>query len=397
MMLFAQIALSVAAVPVLAACSYLALLTILSKRTAPPSSPPPRSRFDVVVPAHDEAADVGATVESLLSIDYPRSLFRVVVVADNCTDDTADRARAAGADVFVRDDASRIGKGHALAFAFEKLTAEQRADAVVVVDADTVVSPNLLRAFSARIAGGATAVQASYVVGNAMTSWRTRVVAIAFAMFHELRSIGRERLGVSCGLRGNGMCFVIGLLQAVPYDAFSVVEDVEYGIKLGVAGHRVRYAQEARVCGQVASTEKNARTQRARWEGGRSRLARLWVRRLFAQALHTRDRVCLDLAFDLLVPPIATSLAAVAVGLVLSIALSSSAGHALAPLWLFSACAVALAVHGLRGWQLSGTGLRGLLDVIYVPGFVAWKLALRLRRSWRTEEWIRSPRERNAP
>lgn len=397
MRMVSEVALSLAAVPALAASGYLGLLTLLSKRKQPPHSTPPHLRFDIVVPAHDEAADIGATVASLLAVDYPRSLFRVFVVADNCTDDTAEKAKEAGAEVLVRNDRSRIGKGHALALAFDKLTAEGKSGAIVVVDADTVVSPNLLRAFARRIDTGASAVQATYAVRNAMTTWRTRAVAIAFAMFHELRSMGRERLGVSCGLRGNGMCFVTSLLRAVPYDAFSVVEDVEYGIKLGEAGHRVRFAREACVYGQVASTEQNARTQRARWEGGRSRLARMFVPRLLARAIRTRDPVCLDLALDLLVPPVAILFAAVALGLALSIALSLAAGSPLLPLWLWTACAAALVAHGVRGWQLSDTGMRGLLDVVHIPGFVVWKLALRLRRSWGTEEWIRSPRERNVP
>ena len=259
------------------------------------------------------------------------------------------------------------------------------------------MSRNLLRAFAGRIEDGAIAVQANYAVRNAMKTWRTRAAAIAFAMFHEVRSIARERLGLSCGLRGNGMCFTADLLASVPYDSFSIVEDVEYGIKLGLGGHRVRYARDASVYGQVASTERDARTQRARWEGGRSRLARAFVPRLLSHALRTRDAVCFDLALDLLVPPVAFLFAAAALGLSAAIALSWLAGHVLVACWVWGACALALFAYGIRGWQLSGTGLRGLLDVVHVPCFVVWKLALRFRRSWGIEEWVRSPRERNAP
>ena len=98
------------------------------------------------------------------------------------------------------------------------------------MDADTLVSPNLLRAFAARLDAGAAAVQARYGVRNPDASWRTRLMAIAFALFHDLRSLGRERLGLSAGLRGNGMCFSTRLLREVPHQAFSVVEDLEYGL-----------------------------------------------------------------------------------------------------------------------------------------------------------------------
>ena len=395
-MTFLAIVLALLSVPVLAACGYLGLLTILSRRGPLPLPLAPHLRFDIVVPAHDESNGIGATVASLLAVDYPRDLVRVVVVADNCTDDTADKARRAGAIVIVRDDRTQIGKGYALALAFDEL-ARGPADAIVVVDADTLVSPKLLSAFSARLDAGAVAVQANYMVRNTTKSWRTRLVAIAFAMFHELRSVARERLGVSCGLRGNGMCFTKALVREVPYRAFSVVEDVEYGIELGEAGHAVHFAREARVYGEVAPTERTLRAQRARWEGGRSRLARAFVPRLLARAWRDRSLVCFDLALDLLVPPIAILFAVIALGLGASVGASLAMHHATVALWLWGACAASLAAYGLRGWQLSGTGARGLLDLCWVPVFVIWKLTLRLRRSWRATEWIRSTRENEAP
>ena len=181
-----------------------------------PLGPLPRLRFDVVVPAHDEEAEIARTVESLLALDYPRELFRVVVIADNCRDHTAARAAAAGAQVMVRNEPEHRGKGYALAHAFGRSLAEDFADAVVVVDADTVVSSNLLTAFAGRFETGAAVVQADYGVRNPRSSWRTRMMTIALATFHGVRSLARERLGLSCGLRGNGMGFSRAVLRAQP-------------------------------------------------------------------------------------------------------------------------------------------------------------------------------------
>src|SRR5262245_60709604 len=133
--------------PALAVASYLAFLALLSARLKAPAYIPPRFFFDIVVPAHNEEAGIGRTVQNLLALDYPRELFRVLVVADNCKDATADRAREAGATVLVRVDAQNRGKGYALAHAFEKSLKEGMAQAVVVVDADTLVSKSLLHAF----------------------------------------------------------------------------------------------------------------------------------------------------------------------------------------------------------------------------------------------------------
>ena len=391
-----DLTLCVAALPALLACAYLAMLTALSQRMKPLVARPPHVRFAVVVPAHDEEAGIAATIASVLAIDYPRNLFRVIVVADNCSDATAKRARDAGAFVLERHDPTRLGKGHALAFAFETLTRDPDLDAVAVVDADTIVSANLLSAFAARIERGEMAVQASYGVRNVHSSWRTRLATIAFATFHDLRSLGRERLGVSCGLRGNGMCFTTSLLREVPYDAFSVVEDLEAGIRLAEHGCTVRYASEAHVLGEMASTERSSRTQRARWEGGRFRMARAFVPRLLRRAVRDRDRVALDLTLDLLVPPLAILLSMVGIGLALSAAFSALGGHRLVAPWIWGTCAIVIVAYGIRGWRLSNTGLKGLASLAYVPVFVIWKLTLPLRGSRGSREWIRTTREGEA-
>jgi 1,2-diacylglycerol 3-beta-glucosyltransferase len=390
----ADAVLAALAAPVLGATGYLVLLSVLSQRQRAQRSATPHHVFEVVVPAHDEASGIAATVASLLAVDYPRELYRVVVVADNCTDDTGARARVAGASVIVRHDPSLRGKGHALAYAFERVLAEGRAQAIVVVDADTLVSPNLLRAFAARLDAGASALQADYRVRNPNASWRTRLMAIALAAVHTLRSLARERLRVSCGLRGNGMCFATSLLLAVPSDAFSIVEDLEYGIRLGEAGHRVGYVAEGHVYGEMPAGEAGSRTQRRRWEAGRSRMARLHALRLLARGVRTRDGVLLDLAIDLLVPPLATIVALTTVGLGVSLALSCRAGHVVSGCWPWIGCALGLAVYGLRGWQLSGTGARGLLGLAFVPTYIVWKLMLALRRSTHAgSEWVRTARE----
>jgi 1,2-diacylglycerol 3-beta-glucosyltransferase len=377
--------------PVFVSAAYLLSLTLLSARLPVPPEARTNKKFRIVVPAHDEAAGIASTVENLARIDYPKDLFEILVVADNCSDDTAERARQTGATVLERKDDVLRGKGYALKYAFENLPSE--VDAAVVIDADTVVSPNLLRAFGARLDAGARAVQADYAVRNADAGWRTRLMAIAFGAFHIVRSRARERLGVSAGLRGNGMCFSATVLREVPHDAFSIVEDVEYGIRLGEAGHRVFYADEAHVYGEMVSSSKAARSQRTRWEGGRKALLRRHAVRLVRGGLNG-NKVLLDLAADILVPPLSRIAAAAVVGLGVAcvgkvliggFALSSSA---------FAASLAAIAVYVLRGWTVSGTGLRGLVDLALAPWFVIWKLTLSSRGPARADaEWIRTTRE----
>jgi cellulose synthase/poly-beta-1,6-N-acetylglucosamine synthase-like glycosyltransferase len=393
-----DIALTVASLPVLLAAAYLAGLAALSRRGPAPGYPAPALRFDVVVPAHDEERGVAATVRSVLAVDYPRELFRVRVVADNCRDATAERARAAGAEVLVRRDPARRGKGYALAFAFERSLADRFADAVVVVDADATVSPNLLRAFSARLAAGAQAVQSENLVGNPEASWRTGLLAVAFALIHTVRSVARERLGLSSGLSGTGMCFTTALLREVPNRAASLAEDLEYGIALALAGHRVAYAAEAFVRSDMSPSAAGGRSQRARWEDGRRQLARRHALPLLRRGLAARDRVLVDLAADLLVPPLSTVGAVASAGTAVALAASWIAGSLLVAAATWGAAVACVVAYVARGWQVSGTGARGLGALLHAPVYLLWRLGVAWTRRLRPQHvWVRTTRDEGTP
>jgi cellulose synthase/poly-beta-1,6-N-acetylglucosamine synthase-like glycosyltransferase len=380
------------ALPCIATALYLLLLTLLSR--APPTLAPAsrRWRFDVVVPAHDEAVVIAAALASLRRLDWPAEYMRVLVVADNCSDATAAIARESGAVVLERNDTRLRGKGHALAFAFQASVDFGWADALVVIDADTEVSSNLLEMFARHLDQGAGAVQAHYGVLNAQASWRTRLMSIAMCAFHQVRSRGRERLGLSCGLRGNGWCLTHAVLAAVPYSAFSLAEDVEYGIELGLAGVRVHYADAAWVAAEMVSAEAASRSQRLRWEHGRRQLRRERVFALLTAAVRG-GKVPLDLALDLLVPPLSTTVAQLAFWMLLA-GVAWWWNPAWAPwLGLDLACTFMIALYVLRGWQLSGVGPQGLIDLARAPVFVLWKLFLMLRPHAGVS-WVRTRREK---
>ena len=378
------------------ACLYLLVLTCLSGRGRTPPSAARTPFFDVIVPAHNEAAGIQRTVANLRQLDWPAERFRVVVVADNCTDETARVAREAGAVVIERRDPENRGKGYALAHSFRWSRAKSLAEAVVVVDADSEASANLLRSFAARLELGSHALQAHYGVLNASTSWRTRLMTIALGAIHRLRSRARERLGLSCGIRGNGWCVTHALLDEIPYQAYSLTEDVEFGIDLGLAGYRVAYCDEAHVNGEMVSSESAARSQRQRWESGRLRLVRGKVPALLRHAVGGPSRVCLDLALDLLILPLSYIVLSAAALLTVSIALAHLHPSTF-NLMLLAAAGIdfaALVAYVCRGWALSGIGMEGLWDLLRVPGFILWKLLL-LVSGPKTTTWIRTRRERS--
>ncbi len=403
-----DVLLATLATPAGLAGTYLGALSLLS--SAPKPRPGKTSiRFAVVVPAHNEALCIANTVRSLAEVDYPPANMRIVVVADNCTDETAEVARLAGAEVMTRNDASRRGKGYALHLAFEELLDQrdvksvQPVDAVVVVDADTVVSPNILQAFAAGLLAGEQVLQATYRVANHDATWRTSLMAVAFACIHDVRSIGRERLGLSTGLRGNGMCFSAEALRLVPHRAASLVEDVEHGLDLGEAGIRVAFVPEASVHAEMPEHAVESASQRERWELGRAKLKRQRLPRLVRRAAVDRDPILADLAIDLAIAPLAR------VSLVLGAAMVGSSlwrglvGRWPKAIWPTGVGLVGLVGHVGVGWRQSGTGMAGFRALLHIPGYLLWKLGLRSLRTsglekvlvnatGDAEEWVRTKR-----
>jgi 1,2-diacylglycerol 3-beta-glucosyltransferase len=390
-MLLTTLILVVVAAPAVIACSYLLGQTLLSSRL-PVLQPSRRDlRFDIVVAAHNESSVIAQTVTNLKALNWPSENFRILVVADNCTDATASLAREAGATVIERQDASRRGKGYALLCAFEHLKAQQWSNAIAVVDADTQASKNLLEAFASRIERGAHAVQVHYGILNPNESWRTRLLTVAMAAYHVVRSRARERLGVSCGIRGTGWCVTHESLERVPYNSFSLTEDIEYGIALGLSGYRVHYAGEAEASQEMTSDPGVAGNQRQRWERGRFQLIRAQTLALLGAALRRRSPVCLDLALDLLVLPVSYLALNVATLLCLAMLAAHYGMASSVWVWLSGCCIAALSFYILRGWQLSDTGVRGLLDLVGAPIFVAWKVMLMLKRRGQGG-WVRTER-----
>ena len=382
------------ALPAIGTCLYLGVLTLLSARLPRPLPSTRDLSFDVLVPAHNEAAVIERTVASLMRLDWPADRFRVIVIADNCNDATAELARSAGAISIERFDETQRGKGYALAYGITRSAQDGFADAVAVVDADTVVSPNLLAAYAARIEQGAEAMQANYGVLNPDDSWRTRIITIAYGAFHAVRSRARERLRVSCGLRGNGMCFTRALLQRHPFRVYSLAEDLEYGIVLGLDGVRVHYVDEANVDAELVTSGQDSASQRQRWEGGRFGILRAYTGRLLYQGLRQPSKVCLDLGFDLLTLPLGYVALEVGLVFVLSLLAAWALPGMTGWIWLSIGLMAILTLYILRGWQLTPLGPRALLDLARAPFFVVWKLGVLLRHRG-NKVWIKTRRDKS--
>jgi cellulose synthase/poly-beta-1,6-N-acetylglucosamine synthase-like glycosyltransferase len=348
-------------------------------------------KLAVVIPAHNESATILRCLQSLRNCE-PLSGERevsLVVVADNCTDDTANIARQAGAITMVRTDRERIGKGFALQDTFEELLA-QDFDAFVIVDADTVVERNFIVEIARMLDAGADAVQTRYLALNAEASLPSRLASIALMAFNVVRPRGRDRLRLSAGVLGNGFALPRRTLQAVPYSASSIVEDLEYHLRLIESGKRVAFADRTTVRAEMPVTALAMAMQRSRWEGGRLRMLVLNAIPL-GRALTRGNVRAFEPLLELMTLPLSFHVSMLAVLLVIG-----------SPVFrIYSLVAlVVIFVQVVVAVIVTGGKLDDLATLLAAPFYIAWKLMLSaniFRFARKDAKWVRTERSEVAP
>ncbi|MDP1025589.1 glycosyltransferase family 2 protein [Sphingomonas sp. KR1UV-12] len=347
------------------------------------------ARTVILVPAHDEAVGISAVIAAMRT-GMPAGM-RILVVADNCTDDTAAIARAAGAEVIERLDAVRRGKGFALDHGRQALAAAPPS-CVIVVDADTVPQVGALERLAALALSSGRPVQSAYTIavrdGDGSVA---RFSAAAFYVKNAVRQLGAARIGAPSVLTGSGMAFPWAIFAGLPLATGHVAEDLMLGVESSLDGHAPLFEPHAAVLG-TASSDKGTAVQRRRWESGFFQVASDSATTLLGRAV--RGRLALGwLGLHLLTPPLIAMLAldgAMLLVLALVWLVTGGGGVALAGLGsmtLMAVAGVALALTAHRQLALLG----GWRDI---PRYVLWKLGVSLAAMVRREKsWIRTDRD----
>jgi cellulose synthase/poly-beta-1,6-N-acetylglucosamine synthase-like glycosyltransferase len=352
----------------------------------------PLPRVVLLVPAHNEASTIASCVHSLRRQSYERALYQIVVVSDNCVDDTALRAQRAGATVMVRRRPSEAGKGHALKWAFERVLRNWEPDAVVVVDADARADEDFLAKLVWSYVLGADVVQGESLIAET-NSRRGMLRVAAFLLVNHVRPAGRAVLGLPSNLAGNGTLFARRVLESVPWDAFTGAEDVEYSVKLRQAGVAPVFGGGAILRSPGPPSDAAAETQRLRWEGGKVHVARTQLPSLVRRGLKERKPLLLDAAVELAIPPLSLLTAVIGVGATASVLLSVLG---VMPLWALVPWA--LAVVGLPSYVLLGLRVAHASPSVYRSLVAAPLLALRKAATsyrllrFRSTDWVRTQR-----
>lgn len=374
----------------------LLVLTLRAGRRPSSAEAPPSDqrsfRVAVLVPAHNESRNVLPTIACLLP--QMRGGDRLVVIADNCSDDTAALARAAGAEVIERHDPDLRGKGYALAYGVDFLRADP-PDVVMVVDADcTVTADAVVRVASHCIETACPVQMLNLMHAAAAAGVRLRMLEFAMVVKNLVRPLGAFRLGGACHLMGTGMALPWALMSTAQLATGHLAEDMKLGVDLALGGHPAQFYLDAEVSSAFPEDEQVARVQKSRWEHGHLTTLREELPRLLSAALRRRNAALWVLALDLLIPPLALYVLTLGLAFVLT-GLASLASN-----WFVAACAVlALGVLALIGavllaWSRHGRHLLSARELLTTPLYALWKLPVYIAYALRRRSaWVRTKRK----
>lgn len=351
----------------------------------------PRPRIAILIPAHNEEAGLLATLSSILP--QLGAHDRILVVADNCDDRTAEVARNAGANVVERSHAQLRGKGYALDFGVQALAASP-PDVVVIVDADCIVSDGAI----ARLAGLAVLhhrpVQALYLMLTPPGSRPLKKIAeFAWLMKNKVRPLGWFRMGWPCQLMGTGMAFEWQTMRDVRLATGHIVEDMKLGTDLALAGRPPMFCPDALVYSYFPSSKEGIASQRTRWEHGHLSMITSTVPSALLTAIHHASPSLFAFGLDLCVPPLALlSLlvcAMTGVGLILA-----ALGGPIAPLVIGVLVVGALCAAILIAWWRYGRSVLSGKELSLAIFYVLAKIPLYFRFLVRRQViWVRSKRD----
>lgn len=355
-------------------------------------------RTAILIPAHNEASQIEATVLALTTELGPGD--RLIVIADNCQDETAQRARSAGASVIERQDSQHRGKGFAISFGVAYLQADP-PDVVILVDADCQVAEGRLNQLAKRAWETGRPVQADYLLTSPDSANRLSAInAFAVLVRNRVRPQGLQSLANVCQLTGSGMAFPWSVLCDAPPMQGNLVEDLALGLELCLTNHPPLLLPDVRIRSTLPTSSKAGIGQRRRWEHGQMHTMRHYLPRLLRAFLTSPRKPLLGLALDLMVPPL-TFLVMIHLAILVLTAAGLIGGMATAlPLFIVALSFAFLCLAILLAWIRFGRQTLPLGTAIRIPFYILWKVGLYAsllikgkQKSWERTERLSPPKE----
>ena len=353
---------------------------------------PALTRIAVLVPAHDEAGGIASTIDSILP--QLKSGDRLLIVADNCSDNTARIASEKGAEVIERQDLKNRGKGFALDYGIQFLSRDP-PEVVVIVDADCTVEENSLSKLVAYSLKHDRPVQClDLMLSPTGAGLKAKIAEFAWVVKNQVRPLGYARLGLPCQLMGTGMAFPWSAISNINLANGNLVEDMKLGIDLTKSGRAPLFYENALVTSYFPSASEDRSSQRTRWEHGHLTMIFSQVPRLIVQGIVNGNIDLLAITLDLCVPPLAL-LVLMQIGFLVIAAFAYTAGMSYLP-YLIAECSLAiLALAVLLAWWGWGRHIISLISFLLIPIYVISKIPHYLKFLFnRQKQWVRTGRKK---
>lgn len=267
-----------------------------------------KHKFAAIIAARNEEAVIGSLIESLKMQKYPRKLFDIIVIADNCTDRTAEVAEKAGAIVYKRFNKAEVGKGYVLSFAFEKILAQRDIyDAFCIFDADNVVDRSFINEMNNALGAGYEVAQGCRDMKNSSDSWVSGCHALFFWMENRFYNTARSFLGLPATINGTGFMVTSNLIKEIGYHVYTCTEDIEFSIQSILAGRHIGWVPYAILYDEQPVTLSQSMTQRIRWIKGFIQCSKRYTGPVAKKVIDRPDWMTIDTLIYLLGFPIMVS------------------------------------------------------------------------------------------
>jgi len=374
-------------------CLFLLIecLSALAKSTSSSNTGQIMSNLAVLVPANNEGAGIAQTINSI-TVQLPVD-SQLLVVADNCTDDTAEVARCAGANVIERNDPHLRGKGYALDFGVRYL-ANDPPDLVIMVDADCSLSPGTLSALAQQVHTQKCPCQAVYLMEKPQNpSTKDAVSTFAFRLKNQIRPLGLANLDQPCLLTGTGIALPWKIISQVDLANSHLVEDMKLGLDLSIIGYPPQLCPQAKVLSRLPQGEQAATTQRTRWEHGHIKVLLEYAPKLLSQFLKQRRLALLALCLEISIPPISLLVMVVLATLGFT-SLWGWLTQSWLPLQITSLAATSVVIAVGLAWLHFGREDLTTRQLASVPFYILWKVPVYLKFLVKPQkDWMKTTRD----
>jgi cellulose synthase/poly-beta-1,6-N-acetylglucosamine synthase-like glycosyltransferase len=349
-----------------------------------------RTSVTVLIPAHNEEMIIAKTLRTIVPQLKPTD--QLIVIADNCSDRTAEIVTAMGIKVIERHHKELRGKGYAVDFGLTYLT-ENPPDVVVMVDADCAVEEHTIEIIASLAFQKIKPVQATYLMSKPLDyNFKDQISNFALIIKNQVRPLGLLKLGMPCLLNGSGMAFPWEILDQVSFANSKTVDDMQLGLDFAITGFPPLYCHTGKVIGRLMEG-KSAKSQKSRWEHGHIETTLMETPRLLKAAIDQKRLDLLIIALDLLIPPLSLFVS-LWLGLTLISLLMTIFNLSYTPFILSAMAGLMIFTAILIAWVKFGKQELSLITLFKIPLYILWKIPIYFNFLFkRQSEWIRTERD----